>query len=105
MRPQTDDQFETLESAHDFLALLTQTICEAKRDLETDVRRESGSSRRLDALRIALYNLDKLESHMNRSSRILNDLRSLRRLLFEERYVMNTSKQRVVNSPEQSVAA
>jgi hypothetical protein len=29
--------------------------------------------------------MEKLELHMNKSRRILNDLRSLRRLLFEER--------------------
>ena len=82
-----EDQFETLESAYDFVALLAETVNEAKRELEGDVQRESVSdhSRRLDALRVALYSLDKLELHVNRSQRILNDLRSLRRLLFEER--------------------
>ena len=82
-----EDQFETLESAYDFVALLAETVSEAKRELEGDVQRESASdhSRRLDALRVALYSLDKLELHVNRSQRILNDLRSLRRLLFEER--------------------
>jgi hypothetical protein len=39
----------------------------------------------MDALRLALYNLEKLEFHFHKSVRILNDLRSLRRLLFEER--------------------
>ena len=74
-------------SAHDFVALLAETVAEAKRELESDVQRESASdhSRRLDALRVALYSLDKLELHVNRSQRILNDLRTLRRLLFEER--------------------
>ncbi len=82
-----EDQFETLESAYDFVALLAETVSEAKRELEGDVQRESASdhSRRLDALRVALYSLDKLELHVNRSQRILNDLRTLRRLLFEER--------------------
>jgi hypothetical protein len=82
-----EDQFETLESAYDFVALLAETVSEAKRELEGNVQRESASdhSRRLDALRVALYSLDKLELHVNRSQRILNDLRSLRRLLFEER--------------------
>jgi hypothetical protein len=81
------DQFETLESAYDFVALLAETVNEAKRELEGDVQRESASdhSRRLDALRVALYGLDKLELHVNRSQRILNDLRTLRRLLFDER--------------------
>ena len=79
------DEFESLESAHDFVALLAETVAEAKRELEADVQRESSLSRRQDALRIALYSLSKLELHVNRTSRILNDLRTLRRLLFEER--------------------
>lgn len=80
-----EHQFETLESAHDFVKLLAETVAEAKRDLESDVQRESFPSRRLDALRIALYNLSKVEIHVTQTSRLLNDLRTLRRLLFEER--------------------
>jgi hypothetical protein len=85
LRLRTEEQFESLESAHDFVALLGQTIAEAKRELERDVERESLGSRRLDALRIALYDLEKMELHVARTSRLLNDLRTLRRLLFEER--------------------
>ena len=59
-------------------------MVEAKRELAADVEREI-PSRRLDALQIALYNLQEPESHVNSASRILNDLRTLRRLLFEER--------------------
>lgn len=82
----SDNPFETIESAHEFVKLLTKAICEAKRELETHVEKESAdASRRLDALRIVLYSLGKLESHMHQSSRILNDLRSLRRLLLAER--------------------
>jgi hypothetical protein len=33
-----EDQFETLESAHDFTALLAETVAEAKRELESDVQ-------------------------------------------------------------------
>ncbi len=57
------------------------------RDVEADLQRESGSEfpRRLEALRTALYSMEKLEMHMSKSRRILNDLRSLRRLLFDER--------------------
>jgi len=85
--PRMEVQFENLESAHEFVALLAETVADAKRELESDVQRESASnvSRRLDALRIALYSLGKLELHVNRTSRLLNDLRTLRRLLFEER--------------------
>ena len=85
MKSRAEDQFKTLESAHDFVALLAETVAEAKQELEGDVERESATSRRQDALRIALYNLAKLELHVNRSRRILNDLRTLRRLLLEER--------------------
>ena len=83
----TDDPFDSIESAHSFLTLLRETVSEAKREIDNDVQRTSDSSvsRRLDALRIAAYKMEKLEFHLNRSSRILNDLRSLRRLLFEER--------------------
>ena len=79
--------FDSIESAHEFVGLLTEAVVEAKRDIEADVQRESGSRfpRRLEALRLALYNVEKLEFHMNKSRLILNDLRSLRRLLFEER--------------------
>jgi len=79
--------FDSIESAHEFVALLAETVREAKQEVEVDVQRESSSDspRRLDALRAALYSMEKLELHMNKSRRILNDLRSLRRLLFDER--------------------
>lgn len=82
---QIETEFETLESAHDFVKLLAKTVAETRRELEGDVFRESVPSRRMDALRLAQYDLGKLEAHLIRSSRILNDLRTLRRLLFEER--------------------
>ena len=81
--------FESVESAHEFLSLLCEVVIEAKREIEADVEREisshAGGSRRLDAMRTACYSLQKLETHITKSCRILNDLRSLRRLLFEER--------------------
>jgi hypothetical protein len=79
--------FDSIESAHDFVSLFSDSVAEAKRDIETDIQRELKANvpRRLDALRLAAYNLEKLEVHLNKSRRILNDLRSLRRLLFEER--------------------
>ena len=86
MSTKISDPFETIESARDFVRLLSEAAAEAKSEIANDVERESDSeTRHLDALRIALYSLEKLEFHINRSSRILNDLRTLRRLLFEER--------------------
>jgi hypothetical protein len=79
--------FDSIESAHGFVVLLGEVVADSKRDIEADVKRESNAnaSRRLEALQLALYNLDKLEQHIHKSCRILNDLRSIRRLLFEER--------------------
>lgn len=75
--------FQTIDSAHDFVTLLTETVVEAKRDVEADVERESRTpfSRRLDVLRMALYSLGKLEVHMTKSRHILDDLRSQHELL------------------------
>ncbi|HEU5453536.1 MAG TPA: hypothetical protein VFU76_16180 [Terriglobales bacterium] len=80
--------FDSIESAHDFVGLLAQTVREAKQDIEADVQKgaSNGAARRqVEALRMAAYCLTKLELHMAHSSRILNDLRTLRRLLNEER--------------------
>ena len=87
MKQEPEGPFGSIEDAHEFLTLLAQTIFETKLDIEADVQRESSSNypRRAEALKLTLYTLNKLEFHMNRSRRVLNDLRSLRRLLFEER--------------------
>lgn len=87
MTHKTESSFDSIESAHEFVALLAETVREAKREVEADIQRESTSDspRHLEALRTTLYSMEKLELHMNKSRRILNDLRSLRRLLFHER--------------------
>jgi hypothetical protein len=89
MKQEPESPFSSIEDAHEFLTLLAQTVFETKLDIEADVQRESNgnSSRRAEALKLALYTLERLEFHMLRSRRILNDLRTLRRLLFEERTV------------------
>src|SRR5271165_5858357 len=87
MTPGFQTPFDSIEDAHDFMTLLAQTVFETKLDLEADIQKESASdlTRRAEALKLTLYTLNKLEFHMNRSRRVLNDLRTLRRLLFEER--------------------
>ena len=93
MTPESRTPFDSIEDAHDFMTLLAQTVFETKLDLEADIQRESASDlpRRAQALKLTLYTLNKLEFHMNRSRRVLNDLRTLRRLLFEERTVRRPS--------------
>jgi len=87
MKRQSAQPFDSIESTYDFFRVLSEAVAEAQREIGGHVRSESGSqsSRRLDALRIASYSLEKLEFHVSHSRRILNDLRTLRRLLFEER--------------------
>jgi hypothetical protein len=82
-----ENPFASIEDAHEYLTLLAQTIFETKLEIETDVQRESNGnlSRRTEALKLVHYTLTRLEFHMDRSRRVLNDLRTLRRLLFEER--------------------
>jgi hypothetical protein len=78
--------FDTIESAQEFLVLLREAVKDAKSNAVTDiVAVDTNSPRRADALRLVLYKLEKLEHHLNSSSRLLNDLRTLRRLLLEER--------------------
>jgi predicted nuclease of restriction endonuclease-like RecB superfamily len=106
MKLEAERTFDSIESAQEFIALLSQAVQESKRDLEAHLEKESGSSvpRRLDALQATLYSVEKLEFHISRSRRILNDLRSLRRLLFEERMPV-TVPQETSETPKAKAAA
>ncbi len=79
--------FDNIESAQEYLALLSQALEEASENAEADLLGQVNSQvpRRRDALRLVLYKLEKLERHIKASRRLLNDLRTLRRLLLEER--------------------
>ena len=79
--------FDNIEGAQEYLGLLTEAINEAKHTADSDIVAEadSKSPRRLDALRLVLYKLEKLEQHVKISRRLLNDLRTMRRLLLDER--------------------
>lgn len=78
--------FDTIESAQEFLGLLREAVEEAKQTAEADIfEGDSRTERKSDALRLVLYKLEKLEQHLKVSGRLLNDLRTLRRLLLEER--------------------
>ncbi len=82
-----EDAFGSIESAQEFLALLAEAVSETKRDVDSDIAEHisSNGSRRIEALKIAAYDLEVLEHHIYRSKRLLNDLRMLRRLLLEQR--------------------
>ncbi len=79
--------FDTVENAQQYVRLLVEAIAEAKGEIEADLGEaaEARSERRVQALQIVQFKLDKLEQHLRCSSRLLNDLRMLRRLLLDER--------------------
>jgi hypothetical protein len=79
--------FDGIEGSHEYVALLAEAIEEARRDVEADIAIaiQEGAERRKEALQLVAYNLAKLKLHITTSRRILNDLRTLRRLLLVER--------------------
>src|ERR1700730_4369647 len=77
--------FDSIESAQEFVALLQDSVAEAVED----VRRKLENSpleepRRAEALQLAQYKLGQLSTHLQKSRRILNDLRIIRKLLVNE---------------------
>jgi len=79
--------FDSVENAQQYVRLLVETIAEAKSEIEADLAAAAAakSQRRVQALQIVQFKLGKLEKHLQTSSRLLNDLRTLRRLLLDER--------------------
>ena len=79
--------FDTIESAHEYVLMLAERVDEVRLDIETEIQRaiEENAERRKDALKLISYNLTKLAAHMTSSGRILNDLRTLGRLLLAEK--------------------
>ena len=87
MSYQAETPFDSIEGSHEYVAMLAESLDEARRDVEAEMasaERES-ADRRKEALLLVSYNLAKLHLHITTSRRILNDLRSLRRLLLAER--------------------
>ena len=87
MSDQPETPFDSIEGSYDYVALLVESIEEARRDVEADIAIAvaEGADRRKQALQLVSYNLAKLELHVTTGRRILNDLRTLRRLLLAER--------------------
>lgn len=84
--------FDTIESTQEFNELFETAIGETLVDVQGQVElaREARDERRLEALLLVVHKLEKLSFHVGRSRRLLNDLRTLRRLFFEERNVRKT---------------
>ena len=87
MSYQAETPFDNIEGSHEYVAMLAEALDEARRDVEAEMAaaEREGADRRKEALLLVSYNLAKLHLHITTSRRILNDLRSLRRLLLAER--------------------
>ena len=73
--------FESIEGAQEYVRLLTEEVACVLEEVDADRNASTElGGRRLDALQLVCYKLQMLKQHMNASSRILNDLRLLRRL-------------------------
>ena len=83
----SDTPFDSIESAHEYLTLLSQQVEEVVASMTDDIDAATtqGAERHLDALRLVDLKLRQLADHLSRSRRLLNDLRALRRLLLTER--------------------
>jgi len=86
---QAETPFDSIEGSHEYVAMLAEAIDEARRDVEGEIAaaERERADRRKEALLLVSYNLAKLNLHITAGRRILNDLRSLRRLLLAERGV------------------
>jgi len=84
---QPETPFDSIEGSHEYVAMLAEAVAEARRDVEAEIQaaEREGADRRKQGLLLVSYNLAKLNLHITTSRRILNDLRSLRRVLLAER--------------------
>lgn len=87
MGDQDQTPFDSVEGAQEYIGLLGEAIRDAMNEVADDIKaaEDPRLARRLEALRLVLFKLEKLEGHLKTSRRLLNDLRSLRRLLLGER--------------------
>jgi len=81
-----DTPFGSIEGSYRYIAMLAEAIEEAQSDIDVEISLAIAeqASRRKEALQLVAFNLNKLNAHITASSRILNDLRTLQRLLLEE---------------------
>ena len=87
MSQKAETPFDSIEGSHEYVRMLAEAVNEARRDVEAEIgaAEQDRADRRKEALLLVSYNLAKLNLHITSSRRILNDLRSLRRLLLAER--------------------
>ena len=91
---ESETPFDSIEGSYQYVDMLADAIEEARRDVEEEVAlaEQEKADRRKQGLLLVSYNLAKLEGHITTSRRILNDLRTLRRVLLAERPSKSTAR-------------
>lgn len=79
--------FENIEGALEYVTCLLGACRVAQEQVEAEVGgiSEGQPSRKLDALKLVDYKLQRLASHLGKSEQVLKDLRRLRRIILDER--------------------
>jgi hypothetical protein len=87
MRYEPETPFDNIESGLEYVNYLLEATEEAQKQIETEIERTTDATlaRRRQALQLVRHKLVTLASHVSKSRGILNDLRTLRRLLLGER--------------------
>jgi hypothetical protein len=82
-----EQPFDSIEGAHEYMNILAATALEVMSELKRDreIALRAGDTRRADAIDLALFKLKSLNGYVFKSRRMLNDLRTLRRLILNER--------------------
>ena len=91
----SETPFDNIESSHEYVTLLAEAVATTLREVDNDIAdaTATGAARRVEALQLVAFKLKRLEANMASSRLILNDLRSLRRLLLEERTLIKVMHQ------------
>ena len=79
--------FDSIEGALEYIGLLREAAQKASNSVQEDIvrARAENAARRIHALQLVTYKLERLCRHLDASHRLLNDLRTLRRLILNER--------------------
>jgi hypothetical protein len=87
MSAETVRCFDSIESAQEFMKVLADTILDSMKDLNHDQQAATldGQQRQAQAIELAIFKLKTLNCHVLKSRIILNDLRTVRRLILNER--------------------
>jgi hypothetical protein len=82
-----EQPFDSIESAYEYLTVLAETVLANMNDLHYHhkIALQEGQTRRARAIELALFKSKNLSCYVHKSRRTLNDLRTIRRLILNER--------------------